>query len=253
MSYEIDEFVQDIADGTKFKILAELGSGVYGKVYRVQLNQGTLAMKVFKASNSNPETHWKEELEGKIVDTIGILAIVKFTDAYIRIGDFGCSEIFDANHRMEFRASMDAQTQNYRAPEVFLGLGFDSKADVWSYGCVLSEMYTGELLFFGYANGGEEVQLDLIQSVLREPIPQIMFERAFDLGSTKVVRSASTGRVTLTKRNTSFQTIKPIYKNIRFGDYEAIPLFCLILSTLTIDPGSRPTFTEILEHEYFAS
>lgn len=38
-------------------------------------------------------------------------------------------------------------TRPYRAPEVVLELGWDRECDVWSVGCVLSELYTGRVLF----------------------------------------------------------------------------------------------------------
>ena len=38
-------------------------------------------------------------------------------------------------------------TRYYRAPEVILGLVFDEAIDIWSIGCTLYEMYTGNILF----------------------------------------------------------------------------------------------------------
>jgi serine/threonine protein kinase len=40
-----------------------------------------------------------------------------------------------------------AQSRSYRAPEVVLGLPYDGKIDIWSLGCVVAEMYTGEVTF----------------------------------------------------------------------------------------------------------
>jgi serine/threonine-protein kinase PRP4 len=40
----------------------------------------------------------------------------------------------------------------YRAPEIILGSAYDGKADVFSIGCVLFEMYTGKILFSGKDN-----------------------------------------------------------------------------------------------------
>ena len=39
------------------------------------------------------------------------------------------------------------QSRYYRAPEVVLELPYDTKIDVWSLGCVLYELYTGDPLF----------------------------------------------------------------------------------------------------------
>ncbi|KAL8539202.1 hypothetical protein ACS0TY_000993 [Phlomoides rotata] len=43
--------------------------------------------------------------------------------------------------------SLYVQSRSYRAPEVILGLPYDQKIDVWSVGCILAELYSGEVLF----------------------------------------------------------------------------------------------------------
>lgn len=40
----------------------------------------------------------------------------------------------------------------YRSPEVILGLPYDHPMDMWSVGCVLYELYTGQILFPGRTN-----------------------------------------------------------------------------------------------------
>ena len=37
------------------------------------------------------------------------------------------------------------QSRSYRAPEVILGLPYDKKIDVWSLGCILAELCTGNV------------------------------------------------------------------------------------------------------------
>ncbi|KAJ1426362.1 Serine/threonine-protein kinase, active site [Sesbania bispinosa] len=39
------------------------------------------------------------------------------------------------------------QSRSYRAPEVMLGLQYDEKIDIWSLGCILAELCSGEVLF----------------------------------------------------------------------------------------------------------
>ncbi|KAI4306834.1 hypothetical protein L6164_030079 [Bauhinia variegata] len=39
------------------------------------------------------------------------------------------------------------QSRSYRAPEVMLGLQYDEKIDIWSIGCILAELCSGEVLF----------------------------------------------------------------------------------------------------------
>ena len=49
------------------------------------------------------------------------------------------------------------QSRFYRAPEVLLELDYDCSVDMWSLGCILSEMHTGEPLFTG-RNETEQVE-----------------------------------------------------------------------------------------------
>jgi len=41
------------------------------------------------------------------------------------------------------------QSRFYRAPEVILRIPYTEKVDIWSFGCILAELYTGEPLFPG--------------------------------------------------------------------------------------------------------
>jgi serine/threonine protein kinase len=45
------------------------------------------------------------------------------------------------------RKSSIINTRQYRAPEVILELGWCTPSDLWSAGCIVSELYEGELLF----------------------------------------------------------------------------------------------------------
>ena len=41
------------------------------------------------------------------------------------------------------------QSRFYRSPEVILGLPYGMPIDMWSFGCILAELYTGYPLFPG--------------------------------------------------------------------------------------------------------
>lgn len=41
--------------------------------------------------------------------------------------------------------SLYVQSRSYRAPEVILGLPYDAKIDLWSLGCILGELCSGEV------------------------------------------------------------------------------------------------------------
>ena len=89
------------------------------------------------------------------------------TDATCKVIDFG-SSCFVHDHLSAY-----IQSRSYRAPEVILGCRYDYKIDMWSLGCILAEIYTGNVLF----------QNDSIQSMLARiigicgPIPNWMYEK----------------------------------------------------------------------------
>ena len=62
-------------------------------------------------------------------------------DTSIKVIDFG-SATFDWEHH-----STIVSTRHYRALEVILELGWDQSCDVWSVGCILFELITGNTLF----------------------------------------------------------------------------------------------------------
>ncbi|KAL5799618.1 hypothetical protein ACOSQ4_032502 [Xanthoceras sorbifolium] len=59
----------------------------------------------------------------------------------IKIIDLG-SSCFEADNLCLY-----VQSRSYRAPEVILGLPYDQKIDLWSLGCILAELCSGEVLF----------------------------------------------------------------------------------------------------------
>jgi len=64
-----------------------------------------------------------------------------YSRAKVKLIDFGSSCY------LTDRQSSYIQSRSYRAPEVVLGLPYDGKIDIWSLGCVVAEMYTGEVTF----------------------------------------------------------------------------------------------------------
>eukprot|EP00438_Fugacium_kawagutii_P031466 Skav222635 [mRNA] locus=scaffold10:209075:226052:+ [translate_table: standard] len=59
----------------------------------------------------------------------------------IKLIDFG-----NATYESEHHSAI-INTRQYRAPEVILSVGWTERSDLWSTGCIVMELYTGELLF----------------------------------------------------------------------------------------------------------
>ena len=88
--------------------------------------------------------------------------------AGIKIIDFGNTV------REHDRREKIINTWQYRGPEVILELGWDEKSDIWSAGCILIELYTGEMLFGTHEN---MEHLALVEQILA-PLPSTMIRRA---------------------------------------------------------------------------
>ena len=63
------------------------------------------------------------------------------------------------------------QSRFYRAPEIILGIPYTCAIDMWSFGCIIVELYTGYPLFAG---DSERDQLLSIMEIKGVPPPYII-------------------------------------------------------------------------------
>ena len=87
----------------------------------------------------------------------------------IKICDFGSAMFSGDNEITPYLVS-----RFYRAPEVILGLPYDHPMDMWSIGCVIYELFTGQILFPGRTNNE---MLKLMMEV-KGPFPKKMLKKA---------------------------------------------------------------------------
>ena len=78
----------------------------------------------------------------------------------IKVIDFGSSCFIDK------RVYTYIQSRFYRAPEIILGVPYTNSIDLWSFGCILAELYTGYPLFPGE---NEQEQIGYISEILGVP------------------------------------------------------------------------------------
>ena len=86
-------------------------------------------------------------------------------DGSIKLGDFGIARVLDSTNQL---CQTRAGTYNYMSPEVLGGMKYNSKADIWSLGCVLYELCTLKRAF-----DARNIP-KLIESIIRgeyKPIP----------------------------------------------------------------------------------
>mmetsp|Transcript_22305 Transcript_22305/g.25833 ORF Transcript_22305/g.25833 Transcript_22305/m.25833 type:complete len:651 (+) Transcript_22305:782-2734(+) len=88
----------------------------------------------------------------------------------VKVIDFGSS------CRSNKRMYSYIQSRFYRSPEVILGLPYAVSIDMWSLGCILAEMHTGEPLFSG------SDQFDQMQKIVKllGMVPDHMLEQSDD-------------------------------------------------------------------------
>ncbi|KAL9326572.1 hypothetical protein ACSQ67_007217 [Phaseolus vulgaris] len=161
----------------------------------------------------------------------------------IKVIDFGSTtyEREDQNYIVS--------TRHYRAPEVILGLGWSYPCDIWSAGCILVELCTGEALFQTHEN---LEHLAMMERVLG-PLPLHMLKRV-DRHAEKYVRR---GRLHWPDGATSRESIKAVMKLPRLQnlimhhvDHSAGDLIHLLQGLLRFDPSERLTAKEALRHSF---
>merc|ERR1719446_174384 len=87
------------------------------------------------------------------------------TKSGIKVIDFGSSCFEDE------RVYTYIQSRFYRSPEVILGVPYDTAIDMWSFACILAELYTGYPLFPGE---NEVEQLACIMEICGVPPSRLM-------------------------------------------------------------------------------
>ena len=87
----------------------------------------------------------------------------------VKLCDFGSAMFAGDNEITPYLVS-----RFYRAPEVILGLPYDHPLDMWSIGCVVYELFTGQILFPGRTNNE---MLKLMMEV-KGPFPKRLLKKA---------------------------------------------------------------------------
>ncbi|KAH3756741.1 Serine/threonine-protein kinase minibrain [Pelomyxa schiedti] len=152
------------------------------------------------------------------------------------------------------------QSRYYRSPEVLLGLTYSFPIDMWSLGCILVELHTGDPLFAGK---NEPEQLLKIVEVMGIP-PAHMIDRSpklkklFQMGPTGSYQIHSTLQSRVQPRSLSqiigVETGGP--KGRHWGESghsttEYLKFKDLIEKMLSYDPAKRITPSVALQHSFF--
>ncbi|KAL5711084.1 dual-specificity kinase [Ranunculus cassubicifolius] len=163
----------------------------------------------------------------------------------IKLIDFGSTTFENQDH------SYVVSTRHYRAPEVILGLGWNYACDLWSVGCILIELCSGEALFQTHEN---LEHLAMMERVLG-PLPQNMVSRV-DRRAEKYFRRGA--RLDWPEGATSRESMRAVWKLPRLQnlvmqhvDHSAGDLIDLLQGLLRYDPMERINAREALRHPFF--
>jgi dual specificity tyrosine-phosphorylation-regulated kinase 2/3/4 len=83
----------------------------------------------------------------------------------IKMIDFGSSTFLDE------RMYTYIQSRFYRAPEIMLGIPYDCSIDMWSFGCIIAELYIGYPIFPGES---EQDQMSRIIEMVGMPSNDVL-------------------------------------------------------------------------------
>ncbi|EPX74571.1 CMGC/DYRK/DYRK2 protein kinase Ppk5 [Schizosaccharomyces octosporus yFS286] len=164
------------------------------------------------------------------------LLLCDHTNARVKLIDFGSS------CRYNEKIYTYLQSRFYRAPEVILGMPYGKEIDIWSFGCILAELYTGIPLFPG-ANEAE--QLGYIMEVLGIPPRELIL---ISTRSKLYFDSHGQAHPILNSRG---RPLIPSTKRLDQLTRCKNPLFLdLISKCLQWDPKKRITVEMALRHEF---
>ncbi|XP_028067152.1 serine/threonine-protein kinase AFC1-like isoform X2 [Camellia sinensis] len=163
----------------------------------------------------------------------------------IKLIDFGSTTFEHQDH------TYVVSTRHYRAPEVILGLGWNYPCDLWSVGCILVELCSGEALFQTHEN---LEHLAMMERVLG-PLPQHMIISA-DLRAEKYFKRSA--RLDWPEGASSKESMRAVWKLPRLQnlimehvDHSAGDIIDLLQGLLRYDPAERLKAREALGHPFF--
>ncbi|PKA65698.1 Serine/threonine-protein kinase AFC2 [Apostasia shenzhenica] len=177
----------------------------------------------------------------------------KYADSSLRLPKSSAIKVIDLGSTTSYSEDhgYTVSTRHYRAPEVILGLGWSYPCDIWSIGCILVELCSGEALFQTHEN---LEHLAMMERVLG-PIPLHMIKRA-DRHADKYFRRS---RLNWPSGSSTRESVSAVHKLpslqnlvMKHVDHSAGELINLLKGLLEYDPSERLTAREALRHPFFS-
>ena len=143
----------------------------------------------------------------------------------------------------------DIQTRQYRSPEIIVGAKYNSSVDVWSAGCLIFELLTGEYLFdphSGLDYDRDEDHLALMMELMGS-MPRYLTRK----GEFSRELFTRNGELRHIKRLDYFPLVDVLSEKYKFAKDEAKLIAEFLEPMLRLDPSKRATPEECLQHRFF--
>ena len=142
------------------------------------------------------------------------------------------------------------QTRHYRAPEVVFESGWSTAADMWSVGCLLPELLSGQCVFMVHRDDEHLAMMEhVIGRMTRDDL------RVFERGGNYRKLVDSDGRLRWPDSRTSSKDLEFVRSSKPVGRLcHGYPqLQDLVGKLLQYDPSRRMTAAAALQHPFFVS
>ncbi|KAL7589827.1 uncharacterized protein LOC111919707 isoform X1 [Lactuca sativa] len=166
------------------------------------------------------------------------ILIKSYSRCEIKVIDLGSSCFQNDN------LSLYVQSRSYRAPEVIIGNSYDQKIDIWSLGCILAELSSGDVLF---PNDALVILLARVIGMLG-PIDIEMLENGQE---TDKYFTKNFDLYQINEETNEMEYIIPQETSLEDHLQVSDELFLdFVRSLLEINPQKRPTASEALQHPW---
>jgi serine/threonine protein kinase len=167
------------------------------------------------------------------------ILIKSYSRCEVKVIDFG-SSCFVTDHLSSY-----VQSRSYRAPEVLLGLPYGQKIDLWSLGCILAELWTGNVLFL---NDSIVTLLARVVAIIG-PFPRSMIQRG------RYAHKYFTPEGQLYEKDEDKTPglfhLHPKRTSLRHRLHtDDVYFLDFLRQLLRVNPDERPTATEALNHPW---
>lgn len=207
-----------------------------------------LAQKIVDDLNDqlNSDSNSDSSNDSDAIDIVSGIKIDDIENIKVRLSDFGTCEPF-------INKGKEIQCRHYRAPEVIIGYPYNEKCDIWSIGCIVYELATGDLLFnpdkTKLLNRDKHHLVDIYS--LYGPLPNDMINKAkrchMLFRNNGLIKSVHY----IQPRSMKDLLQSKATKVTSSVDMQLLESF--INSCLTLDPNFRPSADDCLHHPFLTT